>query len=30
MAFQNLGGAEAEMALRAQGLVFFVGLTYSF
>lgn len=30
VAFQNLGGAEAEMALRAQGLVFFVGLTYSF
>jgi len=30
VAFQNLGGAEAEMALRPQGLVIYLGVAYSF
>lgn len=28
--FNNLGGATADMALRPQGLIFFMGLTYAF
>jgi outer membrane protein W len=30
VAFDNLGGAEAEMALRPQGLIVFFGLSYAF
>lgn len=30
VAFQNLGGAEAQLALRAQGVIAFLGLSYSF
>ncbi|MFT7667463.1 MAG: outer membrane protein W [Planctomycetota bacterium] len=30
VSFQSLGGAQADMALRAQGLIFYFGLSYSF
>ena len=30
VAFNHLGGASADMALRAQGLIVYVGLTYAF